>query len=38
VLLTPDRVDHLELRGDPQTRTLYDHQSDGTWQIKTVNP
>ncbi|PSR16631.1 pyridoxamine 5'-phosphate oxidase [filamentous cyanobacterium CCP3] len=38
VLLAPDRVDHLELRGDPQTRTLYDHQSDGTWQVKTVNP
>ncbi|MGB3201617.1 MAG: Npun_F5749 family FMN-dependent PPOX-type flavoprotein [Nodosilinea sp.] len=38
VLLAPDRVDHLELRGDPQTRTLYDRQSDGTWQIQAVNP
>ncbi len=38
VLLTPDQVDHLELRGDPQNRTLYDCQSDGTWQIKAVNP
>ena len=38
VLLEPDRVDHLELRGEPQNRTLYDCQPDGTWQVKTVNP
>ncbi|MFQ4139601.1 Npun_F5749 family FMN-dependent PPOX-type flavoprotein [Nodosilinea sp. PGN35] len=38
VLLEPDRVDHLELRGEPQNRTLYDRQPDGTWQVKAVNP
>lgn len=38
VLLEPDHVDHLELRGEPQNRTLYDRQPDGTWQIKAVNP
>ncbi|MBD2108464.1 Npun_F5749 family FMN-dependent PPOX-type flavoprotein [Nodosilinea sp. FACHB-13] len=38
VLLEPDHVDHLELRGEPQNRTLYDQQPDGTWQVKTVNP
>lgn len=38
VLLEPDHVDHLELRGEPQNRTLYDHQPDGTWQVKAVNP
>lgn len=38
VLLTPHQVDHLELRGDPQSRTLYSQQPDYTWQVKAVNP
>ncbi|WP_081972820.1 Npun_F5749 family FMN-dependent PPOX-type flavoprotein [Leptolyngbya sp. KIOST-1] len=38
VLVAPNRVDHLELRGEPQNRTLYDRHSDGTWQVKAVNP
>ncbi|MBD1914655.1 MULTISPECIES: Npun_F5749 family FMN-dependent PPOX-type flavoprotein [Cyanophyceae] len=38
VLLHPDQVDHLELRGEPQNRTLYDQQPDGTWQVTVVNP
>ncbi|HSM81116.1 MAG TPA: Npun_F5749 family FMN-dependent PPOX-type flavoprotein [Nodosilinea sp.] len=38
VLLTPQQVDHLELRGDPQTRTLYEHLADGSWQAQSVNP
>ncbi|MBW4481918.1 MAG: pyridoxamine 5'-phosphate oxidase family protein [Tildeniella torsiva UHER 1998/13D] len=38
VLLEPDQVDHLELRGEPQNRTLYDQQPDGTWQVRSVNP
>jgi PPOX class probable FMN-dependent enzyme len=37
-LLIPHRVDHLELRGDPQHRTLYSCQPDGTWQQQSVNP
>ncbi|MBE9159279.1 pyridoxamine 5'-phosphate oxidase family protein [Nodosilinea sp. LEGE 06152] len=38
VLLIPHAVDHLELRGDPQNRTLYSYQADNTWQVKVVNP
>lgn len=38
VLLTPRQVDHLELRGDPQNRTLYTCQPDDTWQVEAVNP
>jgi len=38
VLLTPHQVDHLELRGDPQNRTLYSHHADATWQVNAVNP
>ncbi|WOD39854.1 Npun_F5749 family FMN-dependent PPOX-type flavoprotein [Nodosilinea sp. E11] len=38
VLLTPERVDHLELRGDPQTRTIYTRHPVETWQVDAVNP
>ncbi|MBE9114256.1 pyridoxamine 5'-phosphate oxidase, partial [Nodosilinea sp. LEGE 07298] len=38
VLLTPYQVDHLELRGDPQNRTLYTQPVDRPWQVETVNP
>ncbi|MDC0839604.1 pyridoxamine 5'-phosphate oxidase family protein [Limnospira fusiformis KN01] len=38
LLLTPERVDHLQLRGEPQNRTIYDAQSNGTWKGKAVNP
>ncbi len=38
LLLTPTKVDHLELRGEPQNRTLYDLQSDGSWSVRAVNP
>ncbi|WP_017302208.1 Npun_F5749 family FMN-dependent PPOX-type flavoprotein [Nodosilinea nodulosa] len=38
VLLTPHQVDHLELRGSPQNRTLYTRQADAPWQIQAVNP
>lgn len=37
-LLTPHRVDHLELRGDPQTRHLYRQQADGIWAVAPINP
>lgn len=38
LLLTPCAVDHLELRGDPQTRHTYISQADGGWQHRNVNP
>jgi pyridoxamine 5'-phosphate oxidase len=37
-LLQPETVDHLELRGEPQTRTRYHQNEDGQWQTKAVNP
>ena len=37
-LLTPHRVDHLELRGDPQARYLYHQQDDGSWTVAPINP
>ncbi|MGB3136917.1 MAG: Npun_F5749 family FMN-dependent PPOX-type flavoprotein [Nodosilinea sp.] len=38
VLLTPHQVDHLELRGEPQNRTLYAYQPGDSWQVNAVNP
>ncbi|HEY9696481.1 MAG TPA: Npun_F5749 family FMN-dependent PPOX-type flavoprotein [Trichocoleus sp.] len=42
LLLDPSQVDHLELRGEPQTRTLYTRRSSPTeqseWVIQNVNP
>ncbi len=38
LLLTPHRVDHLELRGDPHNRCIYTLQTDNTWSIQPVNP
>lgn len=37
LLLEPDQVDHLELRGDPQHRTHYRYQDD-TWTMTNLNP
>ncbi len=37
-LLQPDGVDHLELRGNPQTRTQYQRQTNDGWQGMAVNP
>ncbi|MEO1180283.1 MAG: Npun_F5749 family FMN-dependent PPOX-type flavoprotein [Cyanobacteria bacterium J06636_28] len=37
LLLTPDRVDHLALRGNPQDRYIYERRSD-EWGIEAVNP
>lgn len=37
LLLDPTRLDHLNLRGTPQDRTLYNY-SGGSWQISAVNP
>lgn len=39
LLLDPIRVDHLELRGEPQNRCLYILDPDArTWSTRLVNP
>jgi pyridoxamine 5'-phosphate oxidase len=38
LLLAPIQVDHLELRGEPQNRWLYQQQTNGDWSLKAVNP
>ena len=38
LLLKPQKVDHLELRGDPQNRYLYTLNSNNTWDVKEINP
>lgn len=40
LLLEPTQVDHLELRGDPQSRYLYakEEHEPGTWSRVEVNP
>jgi pyridoxamine 5'-phosphate oxidase len=38
VLLDPIQVDHLELRGDPQNRNIYQCNDAGEWTAEAVNP
>ena len=38
LLLTPNRIDHLQLKGDPQQRHLYNLQPDLSWNTQAVNP
>lgn len=38
LLLEPIQVDHLELRGEPQNRWLYQQQTNGKWLLKPINP
>ena len=38
LLLTPQKVDHLQLKGDPQQRDLYYLKPDQTWTTQAVNP
>ena len=38
LLLTPEKIDHLQLKSDPQQRHLYSWQSDRGWQTQAVNP
>ena len=38
LLFFPKTVDHLELKGDPQNRTLYNLKEDKNWSITSVNP
>jgi PPOX class probable FMN-dependent enzyme len=37
LLLNPDRVEHLELRGDPQNRRIYTYDGQ-LWAMQEVNP
>lgn len=38
LLLEVVEVDHLELRGEPQKRSLYAQDSDNKWMQQAVNP
>jgi PPOX class probable FMN-dependent enzyme len=38
LLLEPTQVDHLELRGEPQNRSLYYQNSSQDWLKQAVNP
>lgn len=38
LLLEPEKVDYLELRGDPQNRYLYTMNSNHTWDVREINP
>jgi pyridoxamine 5'-phosphate oxidase len=38
LLLIPNQVDHLQLKGKPQQRCLYTLQKDQTWSIQPINP
>ena len=37
LLIDPQQVDHLELRGNPQNRWLYEYQ-DEAWTMQEINP
>lgn len=38
LLLDPEKVDHLELRGTPQNRYLYTRKDSQTWLTQEINP
>ncbi|MBH8563298.1 pyridoxamine 5'-phosphate oxidase family protein [Nostoc sp. CENA67] len=38
LLLDPMQVDHLELRGEPQNRKIYQRDENQQWSSKEVNP
>ena len=38
LLLIPKKVDHLQLKGDPQQRCIYKLEDDSTWSSHLVNP
>lgn len=38
LLFDPDRVDHLELRGNPQNRYQYCQGENGSWTVEEINP
>ncbi len=38
LLLDPIQVDHLEIRGEPQNRRIYDCDENQAWSTQEVNP
>ena len=38
LLLIPQKIDRLQLKGDPQQRCLYTLEDDGSWSTKLINP
>ncbi|RZM81730.1 Npun_F5749 family FMN-dependent PPOX-type flavoprotein [Leptolyngbya iicbica] len=38
LILAPEQVDHLELRGEPQNRHQYWQTADGGWRSQAINP
>lgn len=38
LLLTPRKVDLLQLKSEPQKRYLYTQSEDSTWEISSINP
>lgn len=38
LLLNPTTVEHLELRGEPQNRWLYQRNNQQNWSIQAINP
>ncbi|MCC0177290.1 pyridoxamine 5'-phosphate oxidase family protein [Waterburya agarophytonicola K14] len=37
LLLIPQKIDHLQLKGDPQQRCLYKLEKDSTWSNQLIN-
>ncbi|MDJ0595097.1 MAG: pyridoxamine 5'-phosphate oxidase family protein [Pleurocapsa sp. MO_226.B13] len=38
LLLIPQKIDHLQLKGEPQQRCIYTLEDDLTWSTQAVNP
>ena len=38
LLLEPEQVDILELRGEPHNRSIYRLDGDGNWLVEAINP
>lgn len=38
LILNPEQVDYLELRGEPQNRTMYWRDENHNWSVEEVNP
>ena len=38
LLLIPQKIDYLQLKGDPQQRCIYQLEKDGSWSTQSVNP
>ena len=38
LLLIPKKIDHLQLKGDPQQRCIYKLENDASWSTHFINP